>query len=222
ELLLKNSIISAVSANLPSIEELFNARVHFGHKSGLRHPDATNFLFGTRPIDGQKDIGRNFDIIDLDITRKYLRRALEFVSYIIAKQGSALFITLDRQTCNIVEKAAKECSEFAHCRHFLSGTFTNRHKFFNEFSKMPDVCIFFNTRGNRLFPHPAIAESSKLLIPSIAILDSDCKMKHITYGIPGNDDSPSSVKLFADTFKNVILQTKEVIVKMPEAKNENQ
>ena len=47
----KTIIDEIVTKNLPTIEKMFNARVHFGHRSGLRHCEAREFLFGVRPLE---------------------------------------------------------------------------------------------------------------------------------------------------------------------------
>ena len=74
-----------VQRNLPSIEQLFDHRVHLGHKSGVRHADARQFLFGTRPMDMHRDLGRNWDILDLNQTRLLMSDALLFVAHVVAK-----------------------------------------------------------------------------------------------------------------------------------------
>lgn len=46
-----------------------------------------------------------------------------------------------------VEKCAKECSEYAHTRHWVTGLFTNAANLFGSETRLPDCAIFFSTRG---------------------------------------------------------------------------
>ena len=56
----------------------------------------------------------------------------------------------------------------------------------------PDLVFVIDTFKEAI----AIAESKKLNIPIMAILDSNCNPTGITHPIPGNDDSAKSIKLY--------------------------
>ena len=49
-----------------------------------------------------------------------------------------------------------------------------------------------------------------MLIPTIALVDSNCEPNLITYPIPANDDSRPSVGLFMKLCKDVILKAKQM------------
>ncbi|RCN43215.1 hypothetical protein ANCCAN_10790 [Ancylostoma caninum] len=51
-------------------------------------------------------------IFDLDITRKHLIRALNFVAHVAMRAGLILFITTNRETIFSVEKVAEEQGHF--------------------------------------------------------------------------------------------------------------
>ena len=93
--------------NLFSVKDLFEARVHFGHKIGSMNSNMRPFFFGSR-----------FDqiIFDLDKTAFLLRQALNFVAHIAYRGGIILFITRSPQTMHLVEKTAIECGEYAHTK----------------------------------------------------------------------------------------------------------
>ncbi|MEN2496237.1 MAG: 28S ribosomal protein S2, mitochondrial [Marteilia pararefringens] len=203
---------SIVQRNLPSIGQLFLHKVHLGHKSALRHVDSAQFLFGTRPNDSHADLGRNLDIIDLKQTRLLLENSLLFLTDLVLREGIILFASYDRKSVNIIEEAAERCDEFAHCHHFsqslFTAFFTDKGLGKNQCTKLPDTIILINTWGNRLERHPVIKSAAKLLIPTIAIVDSNCSTKYITYPVPGNDDSEDSIRLFVNLFSNVIIEAK--------------
>ena len=65
----------------------------------------------------------------------------------------------------------------------------------------------------------AIAESVKLGIPIIAILDSNSNPDNIDYPIPGNDDARRSIDLYCNLIKETINNAKSSIP-APDSKKE--
>ena len=57
----------------------------------------------------------------------------------------------------------------------------------------------------------AIAESVKLGIPIIAVLDSNSNPDNIDYPIPGNDDARRSIDLYCNLIKETINNAKSSI-----------
>lgn len=187
--------------NLFTVQDLFNARVHYGHKEGTLNKNMRPFLFGSR-------LGHL--IIDLDQTAELLREALNFTAHIAFRDGLILFISKNPQSSYIIEKTAKECKEYAHTRFWKSGTFTDSVKEFGAVTRLPDLCIFFHTFDNVLNPHPAIVHAAKMCIPTVAIVDTNCDPNLITYPVPGNDDSPCAIELYCKLFREAILRGKSV------------
>jgi small subunit ribosomal protein S2 len=70
---------------------------------------------------------------------------------------------------------------------------------------LPDLIIFLSTLNNVFETHPAVTDAAKLLIPSVGIVDSNSDPTLITYPVPGNDDTYSSIELFCQLFKQSIL-----------------
>ena len=52
----------------------------------------------------------------------------------------------------------------------------------------------------------AVDEASKLGIPVVAIVDSNCNPDNIEYVIPGNDDALRAIKVVMDTLANAIAE----------------
>lgn len=79
-------------AELFTVEDLFNARVHLGHTEGSLDERMSQFVFGSR-------LGHL--IIDLDQTAVLLRDALNFTAHIAFRGGIILFIgrTPQHQVC---------------------------------------------------------------------------------------------------------------------------
>lgn len=74
---------------------------------------------------------------------------------------------------------------------------------------MPDLIILLNTLDNVLAPHGAVHDASKLLIPTVGIVDSNCNPNLITYPVPGNDDTLTAVQFYCKVFKEAILRGKQ-------------
>ena len=81
-----------------------------------------------------------------------------------------------------------------------------------EMKKVPDLVFVIDTNYESL----AIAESAKLGIPIIAILDSNSNPDHIDYPIPGNDDARRAIDLYCNLIKETINSAKSSI---PAAEN---
>ncbi|CAH0547329.1 unnamed protein product [Brassicogethes aeneus] len=186
--------------NLFTVKDLFDARVHYGHRDGSLDERMLPYVYGSR-------LGHV--IFDLDKTAEYLRMALNITAHVAYRDGLILLFYRGSQNSHIVEKTAKDCGEFAHTRFWRGGIFTNANKQFGAITRLPDLCIFFNTLNNVLTQHTAIRDSAKMSIATIGVVDSNCNPNLITYPVPGNDDSPTAVELYCKLFKQAILRGKE-------------
>lgn len=184
--------------NIFTVKDLLDARVHYGHTMGTLNEHMKQFVLGSR-------LGTL--IIDLDQTAELLSDALNFTAHMAFRGGIIMFATRSKQNGNCVEKTALECGEYAHTRHFQHGDFTDPNRFGSS-TRLPDLVIFLNTLDNVFEQHRAITECSRVLIPTVGIVDTNCFPNFITYPVPGNDDTPSSVELFCKLFKTAVLKGK--------------
>ena len=76
-----------------------------------------------------------------------------------------------------------------------------------EMKKVPDLLFVIDTNYESL----AIAESTKLGIPIIAILDSNSNPDGIDFPIPGNDDARRAIDLYCNLIKETINNAKSSI-----------
>lgn len=187
-------------SELVSVADLFNARVHFGHKLGSMNDNMRPYLYGAR---------MGHCIFDLNVTADHLRKALNFAAHIAYRDGLILLICRNAQNAHIVERTAMECGEFSHTRYWRGGIFTNSNIQFQAVTRLPDLCIFFNTLNTVLLDHIGIKDAAKMNIPTIGVCDSNSNPNLITYPVPGNDDTPSAIELYCDVFKKAILRGKE-------------
>ncbi len=76
-----------------------------------------------------------------------------------------------------------------------------------EMKKVPELVFVIDTNYESL----AIAESAKLGIPIIAILDSNSNPDNIDYPIPGNDDARRAIDLYCNLIRETIDNAKSSI-----------
>ncbi|KAL1517777.1 hypothetical protein ABEB36_001500 [Hypothenemus hampei] len=185
--------------NLFTVKDLFEARVHYGHREGSLDNKMLPYIYGSR---------LGYTIFDLDKTAEYLRHALNIAAHVAYRGGIILFFMRSPQNAHLVERYAKECGEFAHTRFWRGGIFTNAEKQFKAVTRLPDLCIFLNTLNTILTQHTAVRDSAKMGIATIGIVDSNCNPNLITYPVPGNDDTPIAIELYCKLFKEAILRGK--------------
>ncbi|KAK6044578.1 ribosomal protein S2 [Cooperia oncophora] len=171
--------------SLVTVADMFNARLHLGHKIGTLNNNMKWALYGER---------LGVCVFDLDIARTHLIRALNFIAHVAMRGGLILFITTNRDTMFSVEKTAEECGQYSHVRRWQEGTLTNTRQLFGASIRLPDAIIFMNTLTSVSTNHPAIIEAAKMTIPTVAVVDSNSDPAYLTYLVPANDDSPQSVE----------------------------
>lgn len=102
--------------NLPTITEMLQAGVHFGHKTSRRHPKMEPYIFGERS---------GIHIIDLDKTLSTMKGTLDSVRDMAARGAMILFVGTKKQAAGVVRKYAEGCSMPYVNERWLGGTFTN-------------------------------------------------------------------------------------------------
>lgn len=185
--------------NLYSLEDLMEARVHFGHKDKLLNEHMRPYIFGKR---------LGVLLFDLEQTDKLLQHALVVASEIAYRSGIILFVHQSRQNGHIVESTAKECSEYAYCRRWSDAVLTDAQRTFGAVTRLPDLVIILSVLEKVNELHSAVSMSAKALIPSIGICDTNANPTLVTYPVPGNDDSPQSIEFYCKLFKTAILNGK--------------
>ena len=70
-----------------------------------------------------------------------------------------------------------------------------------EMGGVPDLLFIIDVGKEDL----AILEAQKLGIPVVAVVDTNCSPKGITYVIPGNDDAARAIALYCDLVSRAAL-----------------
>jgi small subunit ribosomal protein S2 len=101
---------------LPTLREMLDAGVHFGHKTSRWHPKMAPFIFTSKS---------GVHVIDLEKTLEATKKAVEFVKAEAAAGKTFVFVGTKKQTGGIVKEAALSAKmPYVNIR-WLGGTITN-------------------------------------------------------------------------------------------------
>ena len=106
----------ALAKTDPTIRDLLEAGVHFGHQTRRWNPRMRNFLFGER---------NGVHIIDLDQTLPRFKEALDFFRDVTAGGGKVLMVATKRQAQAPIMMEAVRSGQFYVNNRWLGGMLTN-------------------------------------------------------------------------------------------------
>jgi small subunit ribosomal protein S2 len=100
----------------PTLEQLLEAGVHFGHQTRRWNPKMRRFIFAER---------NGIHIIDLQKTLKQIEVAQQFVRDVVLRGDNVLFVCTKRQVSSIVKSEADRCGALYVSERWLGGLLTN-------------------------------------------------------------------------------------------------
>ncbi len=116
--------------NLPKTEDLLKAGCHFGHQPAKTHPKMRPFIFGTR---------KGIQIIDLDKTREQLEKATNYITDLVAKGGTILFVSTKPQVKDFMIENAKKVDMPFITKRWIGGLFTNHRNVSKSIRKLKNL-----------------------------------------------------------------------------------
>ncbi len=227
--------------NLPSVEEMLKAGMHFGHRTNRWHPKMKPFIYADK---------KGVYIIDLYKSREKLAEAMEFMSQLISEGKSVLFVGTKNQVKSGMKKMAESTGMPYIVGKWLGGYLTNfavvkksvqKYKdlleaqasgklekytkkeqldFAREIKKLEERVgglTNLNKLPDALFvwdikeEETAITEARMKNIPIIAICDTNVDPGLVNYPIPANDDATKTIALLMETIKSVVADAKKNI-----------
>ena len=99
-----------------NFENLLSTGAHFGHVTRKWHPAYEPFILMER---------NGVHIINLEETLSGLKKAQDFLTQVIKKNGEVLFVGTKKQAKDIVQQEADRCGMFYVVERWLGGTLTN-------------------------------------------------------------------------------------------------
>lgn len=212
-------------ANIPSMEDMLKAGVHFGHQASHWHPKMESFIYTTR---------NGVHIIDLKKTQDRLQKAIDFVTKIVAEGGNVLFVGTKPQAQPLVEQYAKQAGMPYIKGRWIGGTLTNYNEFKNSIQRYVELLrgrdsgdwekytkkerselqkevdrlhefvsglVTMDRPPKALFivdirtEKTAVKEANVMNIPVIALCDTNTNPDDVQFPIPANDDATRGIEL---------------------------
>jgi small subunit ribosomal protein S2 len=222
----------------PTIQELLESGVHFGHQTRRWNPKMKKFIFAER---------NGIHIIDLKKTLDHLKQAADKVRDIAAEGGNILFVGTKKQLKDIIRDEAERCGMYYVNERWLGGMMTNFQTIkknirrLRELERMRDEgelevrskkeALSLNRELDKLkktlegikmlgdIPSAmfvvdaqkekiAVAEANKLGIPLIALIDTNADPEKISFPVAGNDDAIRSVKVITEAIAEAVMDGK--------------
>ena len=79
--------------------------------------------------------------------------------------------------------------------------------------KLPGALFIIDPKKEKI----AVAETKKLGIPSVALVDTNCDPDDISYVIPGNDDAIRAIRLFASRMADACIEGQRLLEERKDA-----
>lgn len=214
--------------NTPSMQQLLEAGVHFGHQVRRGNPRMGEYIFGVR---------EGVHIINLELSEKLLKEASEY-AYDLGKNGKVLlFVGTKKQAQAIIADAAKKVSAPYLDYRWVPGFLTNFDEVRKNINKLIDLKekkekgeLSHYTKKEQLLisrkieqfereyggiakmdkvpdaiflvdcvgEKIALSEANRVGIPSIGIADTNSNPALLDYPIPGNDDATKAIRIMVD------------------------
>lgn len=227
------SLAVPVSKDKETMKRMLSAGLHFGHRSASWHPKMDRYIFKERNGMHIVDLTQTVDL--LNEACEFLMKAASKGEVVIvgtkkqaqeiveqaAKKSSAYYVTrrwpgglltnfkvlkkrIDRlnQMLEMFEKGIenrtkKELMDMKKELRRLAGLYGG----LRGIKKTPGAVVVVDAKYERI----PVAESKKMGVPSVGLLDTNTNPEKVTYPIPGNDDASKSIRLVVNTLADAIL-----------------
>jgi len=141
-----------------NFENLLSTGAHFGHVTRKWHPSYEPFILMEK---------NGVHIINLEETLARLKKAQEFLSGIVKKNGEVLFVGTKKQAKDIVQQEADRCGMFYVVERWLGGTLTN----FSTIKKSIKRLQLLEKEGSNIYENLTKKEVQKLNRERVKLAD---------------------------------------------------
>lgn len=223
---------------IPSVVEMLQSGVHFGHQISRWHPKMEDYIFTER---------NGVHVINLEITRKKLEETLEEVRKMASEGKQILFITTKPQAKEIVKAAAIDCGMPYLVERWVGGLLTNfaeMKKLFKKYisikeqqasgeleryTKQEQIRIgkelekmeknlagiaYMEQIPDALFipalqrEVTAVEEGNNMNVSIIGVCDTNADPSRAQYIIPANDDAVNAIKMIVGLVAEAVKEGK--------------
>ena len=141
-----------------NFENLLSTGAHFGHVTRKWHPSYEPFILMEK---------NGVHIINLEETLARLKKAQEFLSGVVKKNGEVLFVGTKKQAKDIVQQEADRCGMFYVVERWLGGTLTN----FSTIKKSIKRLQLLEKEGSTIYENLTKKEIQKLNRERVKLAD---------------------------------------------------
>lgn len=226
--------------NIPSLDEMLKAGMHFGHRTNRWHPKMEPFIFTKK---------NGIYIINIEKTQEQLKKALEYMIKLRQEDKVILFVGTKKQVKDQMKEMAETIKAPYIVGKWLGGLLTNFSVIKKSIKKYQDLLedkesgklakytkkerLGFDrdierleervgglTNLNRLpdaifiwdlkEERTAVAEALSKNIPIIAVCDTNVNPEVAKFPIPANDDATKTVALILNCIKDNLLNAKNI------------
>ncbi|MBU2542558.1 30S ribosomal protein S2 [Patescibacteria group bacterium] len=213
---------------IPSILEMLQSGVHFGHQTTRRHPKMDQYIFTQR---------NGVHIIDLEKTKLVMEEVLAEIKKIASEGKIILFVSTKPQAKEIVRQAAIDCGMPYLVDRWIGGLITNFSeikKLIAKYNKLKeeqvngelekytkkeqiDFAKQIEKMDNSLAgltnlkklpdalyvpslqnEKTAVTEANKTNVLVLGVADTNANPDKANYVIPANDDAIKAIKLITE------------------------
>lgn len=220
----------------PTVQEMLDAGVHFGHLRRKWNPAMAPYIFMEK---------NGTHIIDLNKTSAKLEDACKAIKSMARSGKKILFVATKKQAQGIIAREASRVNMPYVTERWPGGMLTNFATIRKAIRKMGAIDKMatdgtFDTMSKRerlmitrqreklerdlgsiadltrlpsaifivdiMKEHIAVNEAHRLSIPTFAIVDTNANPKSVDFAIPGNDDAARSIELIVKAMTDAIAE----------------
>jgi small subunit ribosomal protein S2 len=217
-----------------TMRELLEAGVHFGHHTRRWNPKMKNFIYGDRNGVHIIDLSQTVPMLHdaLQAVRDTVRGGGR-VLFVGTKRAAQERIAEAAKACGqyyvnhrwlggmltnwaTISNSIRRLKELDEILSRPEQLFTKRETLsisrerdnldralggIKDMGGLPDILVIIDTNKESI----AIAEATKLGIPVVAVVDTNCDPAQIQYPVPGNDDAMRAIDLYCRLFSDAAL-----------------
>ncbi len=230
-------------SKVPSMQELLEAGVHFGHQVRRWNPKMQPYIFTAR---------EGIHVIDLGQTVVKLEEACDFVRKMAEEGGKVIFLASKKQAKDIILEQAQASGAFYVNDRWIGGLLTNWDQTSKTIKHLADLkakkesgAFSDRTKKENLMIDRDIAKLERLYggvstieklpealfvvdvkkeenacreaklrgIPVIAICDTNTNTSLVDYPIPGNDDATRAIAIVVEAIAAAYKEGREAFEK---------
>jgi small subunit ribosomal protein S2 len=232
------------------MRRMLEAGVHFGHQTRFWNPKMSQFIFGERNKIHIIDLEKTLPLFKQasEFVRRLVADGgtLMFVG---SKRAAREAIAAEAQRCGMpyvsqrwlggmltnfktirqsikrlreLEEITEAGTSTEYTKKELLGLARERDKLqrglggIKNMDNLPDAVFIIDVGHEEI----AVKEASKLNIPVVAVVDTNCSPEGIDYPIPGNDDAMRAIQLYAEGIADAVIEGKSSIPEVPTGDDE--